>query len=287
MHKSQIRWKFAPMAMAAVGAVILLLLAVFRAIRMPLLQDPATGRLSQNLPAIAALLGGIVLLALGALLTPRVRVDVSSSRAFPLALACFCGGGMLAVGNAYNALVWMCGGGLPSPTITATGVLPNAVAGGMLLCGVLGGVALCRLGLKVIAYNGTCAGMSTFSVLFPVLWAWFRLAWYELAFAATVSWSEKLYDFAMVIFQLLFLFKLARLTAGIGKATLGGLLALACGCAATALSACVVRAVLFFTADAQVYAVGSLAGLADVGIGLLALVYAVVLLLDYWHTSRE
>ncbi len=285
MNTFRFQWRHAPYALAAVGAVSLAALTVLRAVRMPLLQDVAAGRLMQNGPAAAVLVGMLLLLAVGAYITPRVRLDMTSG-SLPLAAACLAAGGLLALPCGYDAIRWMLGGQLPQPARAAVGVLPSLIACGMLVCGIVGGVALVRLGLKIFAQGGTQAGMSRVSVLLPVLWAWFRLAWYELSYAATVGWSEKLYDFTMVIFQLLFLFKLARLVSGVGAAPIGSLLALAVGSAVTALSGIILRVVLFFTSNAQVYAAGALVGLPDFGIGLLALACAVALTQNYRQASR-
>ncbi len=286
VRKYRVQWESAPTAMTVVGCIAAVVLLVLRAVRMPQLQDALAGRLSQNIPAVVVLAATVLLLAVGAFLTPRMRQDVLPTAAVPLAVTCMLAGALLLLPCAYDAVKWFFDGVMPSPSQAMTGLLPKMVACGMLLGGVLGGIALIRLGFQVLARGGTCAGMSAVSVLLPVLWAWFRLAWYELSYAATVGWSEKVYDFTMVIFQLLFLFKLARLVSGVGEANLGGLLALAIGTAVTALSGCVLRVVLFFTSDAQVYAAGALVGLSDFGVGLLGLVCAMALLQGYKQTNR-
>jgi hypothetical protein len=105
------------------------------------------------------------------------------------------------------------------------------------------------------------------------MWLWFRLAWYEMSYTSTVGWSEKFYDFLMVIFALLFVFKLARFVSGIGRATTGEMLFYAMMTAMLSLSGPLVRVCLYFTGGAEAYIASDLAGMADFGIGVLALVF--------------
>ena len=154
---------------------------------------------------------------------------------------------------------------------------------GFLVFGVLGAVALVRWGLQTVAEGGTRRGMSAFGALAPVMWVWFRLAWYEMSYASTVGWSEKFYDFLMVIFELLFLFKLARFVSGVGKTTTGGMLFWAMAAAMFALSGPLTRVLLYFTGGAEAYLASELAGVADFGIGVLALAFGWSL----WHGYRE
>ncbi len=286
MHKNRMEWPWMPTVLLGIGGVATAVILWLRAYRMPLLQDAATGRLSENMPATVALLVTVLLLVLGGYFTTRERVDVPSSHALLTALACMAAGGVLSLSSVYDMVLWFGRGVLPAPAQAAVAMLPLAVACGMLVSGAVGGVVLVRLGLQILSEGGTRRGMSTLAMLAPVVWAWCRLAWYELSYAASVGWSEKLYDFAMVIFQLLFLFKLARLASGIGKAGFGTLLALALGTAVTGLSGSLLRVYLYFTADAEVYAAGALVGLSDFGIGLLGLAVAIALWQGYRQTNR-
>ena len=265
-------WPWSPYALVGVGAFGTVLLSVLRTTMMSHLWDTDTGRFAANVPAMLFSVVVLVLMAVLALRAPRQRVDVPLSRALPTGLAAILAGGMLGVTTIYDAFRWLIGGVLPAPGQIQLNLLTKLVACGMLTFGVLGAVLLVLWGLRVIAEGGTRSGMSTFGALAPVMWAWCRLAWYEMSYASTVGWSEKGYDFLMVIFELLFLFKLARLVSGVGKASPGELLFYAFASAMFALSGLVVRVCLYFAGNAGAYQTSNLVGVADLGIGVFALI---------------
>ncbi len=276
MHdKGRNPWTWAPTALLAVGGVMTVVIAALRAALLPLLRDSDTGRFSTNTVAIAAGVLTLAVLAALGFFASRERVDIPAPRALPSSLAAMLAGGLLVVTSGYDLVCWQFGGVMPSPAPTAGGTVAMIVAGGMTAGGVLGGVALVRLGFKIAAEGGTRDGMSAFGALVPVAWCWFRLAWYQLTYTAAVGWTEKFFDFALVIAELLFLFKFARLVSGIGKVGVGEMLFYAVSTAVLALSGLLTRLVLFFSADAEAYAVGAMTGLADLGIGLFAAAVAV------------
>ena len=76
------------------------------------------------------------------------------------------------------------------------------------LFSLIGAVSLVRFGLQVASEDGTRIGMSTWPLLAPVLWVWFRLVWYEMSYVSAVRLNESYFDYMMLIFEILFFFKL-------------------------------------------------------------------------------
>ncbi len=280
-HKKKRLWLHAPLAIAIAGSVGTAVLLALRVALMPLLRDADTGRFAANLPALIFLAVLLVAMAVTAHLTPRGRVDIPLSRALPTALSAMVAGGALGVVVLIDAFRWMVGGVLPPPGQIQLNTLTNLVLYAMLVFGIIGAVVLVLWGLQVASEGGTRRGMSAFGALAPVMWTWCRLAWCEMSYTSTVGWSEKAYDFLMIIFEMLFLFKLARFVSGIGKASTGTLLFYAMAAAMFALSGPLVRVCLYFTGGAEAYLASDLAGVADVGIGVLALTFAWSLVRGY------
>lgn len=266
-------WSWSPLVIAVIGTGGAAVLLALRVVLMPLLRDADTGRFVTNLPAMLFAVAALAALAVLAFRAPRERVDVPASRALPTALAAMVAGGVLGAVALYDAFRYLFGKTLPPPGQVQMNTLTQFVLFGLLVFGILGAAALVRWGLQVASEGGTRRGMSAFGALAPVMWLWFRLAWYEMSYASTVGWSEKFYDFLMVIFELLFLFKLARFVSGIGKASTGEMLFYSMAAALFALSGPLTRVFLYFTGGAEAYLASELAGLADLGVGVLALAF--------------
>ena len=274
MKKNQFPvWPWAPMAVAACGTGGTAALLTARVAMMPLLRDTDTGRFANNVPAMVMVAVVLLAMALFSLCMTRERIDVPASRALPTGLTAVLAGGLLGVSSLWDIYRYYFEKILPSPGQMQMNTFTQLVLIGYLLFGVLGAIALVRFGLLTISEGGTRRGMSAFGALAPVMWVWFRLAWYEMSYANTVGWSEKFYDFLMVIFELLFLFKLARFVSGVGKTTTGGMLFLSMATALFALSGPLTHVLVYFTGGAEAYQASNLAGIADLGIGLSALAF--------------
>ncbi len=266
-------WPWAPLAIVACGTGGAVLLLTARVALMPLLRDVDTGRFATNIPAMVFVAVVMAAMMVFAFFTARDRVDVPASRAIPTGLSAILAGGVLGLVTLVDGLRYFFGKILPPPGQMQMSILTQILLFGLLAFGVLGAVVLVRWGLQTVAQSGTHCGMSAYGALAPVMWAWFRLAWYEMSYASTVGWPEKFYDFLMVILELLFLFKLARFVSGVGKTTTGGMLFWAMAAAMFALSGPLARVLLYFTGGAEAYQASALAGVADFGIGVLALVF--------------
>lgn len=266
-------WPWAPLAIVACGTGGAVLLLTARVALMPLLRDVDTGRFATNIPAMVFVAVVMAAMMVFAFFTARDRVDVPTSRAIPTGLSAILAGGVLGLVTLVDGLRYFFFKILPPPGQMQMSILTQILLFGLLAFGVLGAVALVRWGLQTVAQSGTHCGMSAYGALAPVMWVWFRLAWYEMSYASTVGWPEKFYDFLMVILELLFLFKLARFVSGVGKTTTGGMLFWAMAAAMFALSGPLARVLLYFTGGAEAYQASALAGVADFGIGVLALVF--------------
>lgn len=137
--------------------------------------------------------------------------------------------------------------------------------------GILGGLALLLLSLRMLSEGITRRGIAQWSVLLPVLWMWLRLVNYEVSYASMVRLSDSFFGLLMIIFELVFLFKMARYMSGVGRMRVGVMAFYSMATAALALSAPIVRMIMFLMGDSAAYQAHHLAGLVDFVIGLTAL----------------
>ena len=252
---------------AAVGITALRLLV------MPLLRDADTGRFSPGIAIVAALAALLLALAVLCRLAEVPRRDVCPPFSMPIALAALFSGTTLVFTQLWDAYVAVTGAASPSSTETGSRIV-GAVAWLVIAVGIAAGVALIRWGLQVASEDGTRIGMTTWGLLLPVVWGWLRLARYEMSYASAVGLEESFFDFVMLIFEMLFLFKLARFSSGIGKTRPGMMTFYALATAVTAISAPLTRVGIYFQGDAEAFASAPIAGLEDFGIGLFALLFA-------------
>ncbi|MBQ9859677.1 MAG: hypothetical protein IJO76_03250 [Clostridia bacterium] len=244
---------------------------------LPSLRDGETGLFASGGVAVMLLLLGLVALAVLAFLGKEPRVEITGKGGLWLAISLLIGGGLLLVSDLWECWVWLAMGELPPPQAADDTVLGIVALILQLLCGFLGSLALVRLGLVLLSEGATRRGMAAWSGLAPVLWMWFRLARYEMSYISAVRLSQSFFDVMMFVLELLFLFKLARYTAGAGKVNAGSLQFLACSTAVFSLSGPLVRLAMYFVGDAEAFLASRLAGLPDVAVGLVALAIAFAL----------
>ena len=266
-------WPWVPRVVSAIGTAGAVVLLALRVELMPLLRDIDTGRFATNVPAMSFAIVALLAMALLCCGAQRERVEIPKSRALPTALSAMLAGGLLGAVVLYDGCRYVFGEILPPPGQMKMTIFTQLILIGLLVFGILGALALILWGNKVAAEGGTRRGMSAFGALAPVMWSWCRLAWYEMSYESTVGWSEKFYDFAMVIFELLFLFKLARFVSGVGKTSTGEMLFFSMATVLFALSGPLTRVGLYFTGGVEAYLASNLAGMADFGIGVLALAF--------------
>ncbi len=259
--------------MAVVGTAGTLALLLLRALLASQLRDPDTGRFGANIPAIAVGVTLLVVLAVMACLAEKPRRDIRSAAAMSLALALLLCGVLVTAFSLWDTVCWLLYAEPPAPASLLMTGLPTAFTVLMLACGLLGGVALIAYGLRILQAGGTHAGMQQYSILLPVLWVWLRLARYLMSYASAIDLSNGCFTFAMLIFELLFLFKLARHAAGVGSVRPGSLLFCAAGAGVFALSAPLWRLWMLLQGDTAAYLSEEMASVPDAAIGLLALVF--------------
>ncbi len=257
-----------------IGATLALLL---RVVLMPTLRDSDTGRFDTSWVVVTFMLLMVALLALPAVKLSMSPPPVMGRGAIPLSLASMGAGVALLLPSLWDAWNWLATGEQPAPYIDINNIMGGITLLGALLFGIIGGVSLIRLGLQISSEGGARRGMASWEALAPVLWMWFRLARYEMSYASAVGLSEIFYDFMLFIFSLLFLFRFARFTAGVGAPTMGGLLFFSTTTAMFSLSGPLTRLCMYLLGDSEAYHASQLAGWPDLGIGVLALTFAYTL----------
>ncbi len=262
-------------AWLGLGATALLI--VLRVLQLPMLLDVDTGLLSLSTGLIVLpclVLAVLAWLCRGAC---RERVEVCDSATAPVALVTMLAGGVLAVSSLWELFSWRIFEKIPAPETAQLEGLALPLLWLYLLCGVAGGVALVAFGGQVASEGGTRIGMSSFPLLLPVVWMWFRLARYEMSYASAVRLSESFFDFAMLVFEILLLFKLARFASGIGSTRPGMLVFYGLGAGMFGVGGPLVRLCMYLLGDTQAYQASGLAGGVDFVLGLMAFFWAFAL----------
>lgn len=265
-------------ALGGFGAVAAVLLRVWLS---PSQRDIETGLFSTNIPTVALMLLIVALLGAGLyLVRGGFRQEITGKPSLTLSVALLAAGGVLALFGASDILVRL--GVFSANTIsvqsTETVTLPAMILPWLqaAFC-LLGGVALFRLGLGLASEGATRRGMAQWSLLAPVLWVWLVLANYEMSYASMVRLSDGFFTLATYIMEMLFLFFFARYIAGVGKVGFGTLLFFSCSAALFAISAPLVRVIMYLLQDGEAYAAAGAAGLPDLAIGVLALTVSITL----------
>ncbi|MBQ6849068.1 MAG: hypothetical protein IJN76_03320 [Clostridia bacterium] len=255
------------------GLAVTVLAVVLRLWLMPAAEDWQTGLFTSNYWVI-----GLMLLTLALLLVMRyfagpLRREINGTPSVAMALALLLSGAVMTVFGVLDV-------------IELIGAWDGVAAGGMqriLLAlqygfSVLGGLALVRFGWALLTEGGTRRGIAQWSILAPVLWAWFRLVGYEMDYASMVRIEDNFFGFVMLIVELLFLFRLARYASGIGRVSAGSLMWHSMATAIFAISGPVVRLGMYLLQDKSAFDAYRLAGPTDLVVGVLALVVGISLL---------
>ena len=280
-------WHWTPRAMLILGGVMTVVTVLLRVLLLPLLHDGETGRFQTNYVAIAVAAVTVLALVYLARHTYRPRVDIAPDHSLFTAVAAIGAGAVLGIWTGYHAVQWLLDGIMPLPVQVRVTTLTLVLLYAMFAFGLLGAIGMIVWGFQVAAESGTRRGMASWWMLAPVMWAWFRLVWFEMAYSNSVGWTEKFFDFLMVIAQLLFLFKFARFASGIGKVTTGGMLAYGMVTVLFSLSGALTRVILYFYGGAQAHAASRLAGIADFAIGAFAFAFCWALSLACKRASLD
>lgn len=256
--------------MAWIGVGMAAVTIFLRAWLMPSLRDAETGLFSSGKPVVALMLLALVVLAAMGLSMPKTRWEIAKPDGVRVGAVTIFSGVVLVLCGLWDSWLWFVRRQMPAPEAASVTTLTVAALLLQVLFGIVGGVALVRLGLLTVSEGGTRRGIAGWSMLAPVLWMWFRLARYEMSYVSTVRFSESFFNFVMFILELLFLFKLARYTAGVGRVGAGRLEFYAAATAMFALSSPLTRVAMYLLGDSEAYLANELAGVADVAIGILA-----------------
>ena len=260
-------------SMTYVGVGVTVLVVLMRLWLLPAAADWETGLFTSNYWVIALMLGALAALLVMNYFSGPIRREITGIPSAVMALGSLLMGAVMAVTGALDLLrLYEIIGGGTRPDIGPT--LPTLEYA---FC-VLGGVALVRLGLALLSEGGTRRGIAQWSVLAPVLWAWFRLIGYEMSYASMVRIEDNFFGFVMLIVEMLFLFRLARYASGIGRVSAGSLMFHAMATTLFAVSGPLVRLGMYLLQDHVAYDAYQLAGPLDIAVGVFALVVGLSLL---------
>ncbi len=260
-------------AVGLLGAVALIVLRVWLA---PAQRDIETGLFASNTPVII-----LSLLLLGVLVANvfvsrgGVRHEIAGKPAMVLAVVSVAVGAALALTGVADFFsdVRALAVAVPGTKMELATLL---VWLQHLFC-LLAGAALVRLGLVLVSEGVTRRGMAQWSMLAPVLWLWLVLANYEMSYASMVRLSDGFFTLMAYVMEMLFLFYFARYMAGVGKVGSVLLLLFSCGTTLFAVSAPVVKLLMYLLQDSEAYAAAGATGMLDLAVGVLALTVSVTL----------
>lgn len=259
--------------------VFVVLTVLLRVWILPANRDWDTGLFTSSVLTVGFMLLCIAVQLVLSCTLPKQRQEISGRSGLPLAFTLLLAGAVLGVVGVLGLIESL-------TTRTASVTASKVLAVLQLLeavFAVLGGASLVRMGLVLISEGSTRQGMAQWSALAPVLWMWFRLAAYEASFAGTVRMSDSFFHFVMFILELVFLFKLARYTAGVGQANIRSLMFWSTSTVLFALSTPLVRVCMYLLQDSEAYLAGQQVGVADAAVGVLALAVCFSL----WHSAAQ
>ena len=213
----------------------------------------------------------IVLISLVVLLKPKHPRKKAS--VWPIAITAGILGLAMAVFTVYDIVMWAGFEKTPAPCTTLMGTIDMVVLIGYMAAGLASSLYFIRLMLVWIAENTCYRGIFKVGALMPVMWMWLRIVRYELAHVSLFEMNFSIHDFAMLVFSMLFLFRIACLIAGIGNRKRGVTMFITAAAAMCALSSVAVRFGLYLSGDAMLYQTVELANGIDLCIGLFALAW--------------
>ena len=266
-------------AAAVVAAVMTVVVTVVRILLIPKLTLPESGWWRWSYLAILLLVATVAaVFALGRFPKGEERRSIAGKPMLVTAVAGVLCGSLLTVVAVFDAGNWLFYEKTPPPNEEVISRLDAIALALMLLAGLLAGIAMVRCWFIWIGAGRTRSGIMRVWMLAPVLWAWLRLARYEMSYASAVDVTRNFYDFMMMIFELLFFFALARYVSGVGTKLPRALPALALCTGAFSLSGPVTQLAMRLNEEGIRYTAGSMATVTDFVIGAFALLMAFALI---------
>lgn len=266
---------------AGVGTLAVLALRIWWA---PAVRDWETGLFSPNYLVIGVMLLCLVALVVMGRLCGPDRREITGRPSLALGIVLLVAGVILAAGEVLTLLdsvpaVQDALARLSYTNAKEAELFPTILKSLQGVAGLVGGGTLVLLGMRLFSEGGVRRGIAQWSALLPVLWTWLRLINYEMSYSSMVRLEDSFFGFVMLLMEMWFLFKLARYVAGVGRVSMGTLLACSSATALFALTAPVVRLCQYLLQDFASYEV-SLATASDFAMGLLAAAVALTLALS-------
>ncbi len=256
--------------MMAIGGVGALVTVVLRVWLTPGVINSANGVLDSPWTVMGLMLLCLVALVVLAFLTGGIRREISGGPCVALATSMLAAAVALIIGEGDDLLA-----GYQSEDVMAM------VQGAL---GVLSALALVVLGWRLLREGSTRRGISQWTMLLPVLWMWMRVINYEMSYASLARFEDGFFGFAMLVLELMFLFKLARYTAGVGQVRTGSMFFYSAATALLSLSGVAVKVIVHLLDDGMSVQAYDLAGAGDFAVGILALAVGIAYL---WGTEPE
>lgn len=173
----------------------------------------------------------------------------------------------------------------PQPlTITAVGTLLVWVGA---LSALVGGAFLIATALRRYLQGRTTRVSRGVLALLPVVWIWVRILWYMTSFASAANRFRSLFEIAMLLFEMLFLFAFARHLAGMEDDAPRFVLPTALSAAMLGLVVCLTRFAAYLMQDAALFGNTALLTAPDLFAAVLAGVFALTQLLPRYYCAEE
>lgn len=250
--------------MMAIGGVGALVIVVMRMWLTPGMINSTNGELDSPWTIMGFMLLCLVALVVLGFFAGGIRREVSGGSCVALAATMLVSAVALVIAEADDLV-----GALQS------GEVMQLLQGAL---GVLSALALVLLGWRLLSEGSTRRGISQWTMLLPVLWMWMRVVNYEMSYASLARLEDSFFGFAMLVFELMFLFKLARYTAGVGQVRTGSMFFYSAAAALFSLSSSIVKMLLHLMNDGMSVLAYDLAGAGDFAVGILALAVGITYL---------
>lgn len=257
---------------------------VLRILLVPLGQSAANGQFHLSYAVVVVML---LTIAVTLFLLIRGRRELPTlpklrgSWLLPISMVVMLAGLCILLSSVFDMYNWAAYGLTPPPSKALIGSVDRITLFLSLAFGILTGIYLIRLAFLWIGHDEEKCGVMQLWALCPTVWIWMRLARYEISYASAVEVYEGFYDFAMLLFSLLFLFALARHAAAVGALRPQRTLFYALGTVLLSFSGPVARVAFYLLGEGDAYQAGQLAGLADFAVGMLAAAMSL-----YWILVR-
>ncbi len=224
---------------------------------------------------VATMIGIFALLRAGRCTLP-VLPTATGDWVFPVGFALIAVGGCIAFSTVYDIYQYAFNGIAPPPAHTVSSGVDRIALLMCFVCGVLAGIYFISLGIRWLIKGEQVSGMMPILALAPTFWVWTRLARYEVSYASAVEVYQSFYDFGMLLMSMLFLFTFARQVANVQAKKPYITIFFALCTVFLGVSGSLARICFFLSGDGDAYRAGQLAGIADLAVGILAGVFAVL-----------